>query len=195
MKPFDSKFGNLNDSELLVDYMEGEMGPDQKGNFEQVLRSNEESRKALRQLKKLKREIGGIPVDALPSDPDYYDQLADRIMAKVGQTQVQSKTWMMYSKFEVLRYAAAVLLMVAGGWTSLKAISNQHDTRGVMATAAAQNQVRDLLIESAVEEPSIFADTVMTQTDEEDLVMDASAQKLDELSDNERDMFLKALKE
>lgn len=194
--------------ELLIDYIEGECDADLKQDIERLLANSSELRRRYNMLSNLKRELmsseqrlaplpaplssSGSSGSSSDSAEDYFKQFEDRIMARVGTTEMQPKVWIQIQN-NGWKYAAAVVVVVLGGWMLQSGLGMRHPLN-TAAHHQPSTEINRLMVETTISNPASLGDSVISDEDKIDLFMDVTAQKMERQSDEENQHMLEKLK-
>ena len=175
---------NFDDQDMWVDFLEDELDESLKDDLKKMLEHSPEARESLEELKGLRRAIKSSSEDIkVPEDPAYYAEKHDAIMSGIKKSKVQSPVVVKLFQEKTLRVAAAVaLIIVSGGiiWESLQMTDKSPQPAGVEMAKSSQ-----WFLESTARNPEVVPQTVITHEGEIDIYMDATAEKLESMSDKE----------
>lgn len=128
--------------ELVNRYFDGELTRDNEIELFNSLSNDEQARKYLRNLYRLK----GIIVE---STEEFPDELEERIFRNIKSQQKQKPTDSKRSSIpSIISFAVAALLLFVSGYLFLKVISYQEKLEGVSEQMMMQAKTIDLLFNS-----------------------------------------------
>ncbi|MCB0394841.1 MAG: hypothetical protein KDD25_09785 [Bdellovibrionales bacterium] len=180
------------DDEVWVDYIEDELDPSLKDDLDTYISHSPDLDGTVRDLQFARTQLEKIGSEVeIPEDEKFYENLHDKIMARVEKTNVQSPVVVRLFERRTLRWvagAAAAIVMLVTGFAVL---NNSETIPGKVKVAKSSNW----LIESTVQNPGLIPDTKISPGVENDVLMDAAANKLQKMSDKERESIYKRLAE
>lgn len=179
--------------ERWIDFLEDELERSLKEDLSIIATHSEEDQKLLKSLQKTRHllETAGPYETSIPIDEAYYDSLHDKIMQNIEVQEVASPVVANFQKHMVQYAVAACLLIVSG--ISLYAPMMEFFGPSKAAKVAKINKP-DWILEETNPIEANFSDTVLTYEDENDFILDTTANEIKGLSDKKlREVFDKAI--
>lgn len=166
-----------------VDYLEGELDPALKADYDKLESSSREDAKLIKDLKDLKSSLK--KTDPFPLSQDFNEKLMKEIMADVSSTHMLPKWQLKLMQPQTWTSVAAAVVAVVGV-TLLSDALKKPSVQITQQTGAAS----DMLMEVSQENPNLLAKAVGVHSNEEDFVIEALAHRMEAMTDTEiQDLF------
>lgn len=184
----------VDDETLLFDFLEKELEPELRFDFEQVSEQDRKVKQSLTEIQQIRRLIKEqANTSLLPQEDFYFENLHAQIMARVEKTKPVRRT-PFPGKWETssLRIAASFVFLVVGfGGLIFSSMRLWNAPQAVVKVVDPDH----LLIETSATDTKLVAETIVSSTSDDDLILDATALKLGELSDSDAKIVISALLE
>lgn len=177
------------EEERWIDYLEGELEPSLAEDLEKVLDHDDDLKELVGEYEGIKAYLGKLDQDELlPQDEDYYDQMSERIMAKVSDTEVLPIPNKKFGRRNLQYFTAAVFLCVF----SLSALMNsiESEKASQQSDQVAKMSFKQLIKSAKVEDISTVQDTVISHESDMDFMMNADLDALNNLTDEELESLM-----
>jgi hypothetical protein len=177
------------EEERWIDYLEGELEPSLAEDLERVLEHDEDLKALVGEYEGIKAYLGKLDQDELlPQEDDYYDQMSEKIMAKVSDSEVLPLPTKNFGRKNLQYFAAAVFLCVF----SLSALMNsiESEKSSQQGDQVAKMSFQQLIKSAKVEDISTVQDTVISHESDMDFMMNADLDALNNLTDEELESLM-----
>lgn len=177
------------EEERWIDYLEGELEPSLAEDLERVLEHDEDLKALVGEYEGIKAYLGKLDQDELlPQEDDYYDQMSEKIMAKVSDSEVLPLPTKSFGRKNLQYFAAAVFLCVF----SLSALMNsiESEKSSQQGDQVAKMSFQQLIKSAKVEDISTVQDTVISHESDMDFMMNADLDALNNLTDEELESLM-----
>ncbi len=177
------------DESIWIDYIEDELDPSLRDDLTTLIPHSGENKEILKDYQSIRGNLEKVgKAIEVPTDENYFNDFHDRIMARVKNTKMQSPVVVRLFQKRVYRAVAGVALFLIIG----SAIWNTANLTGGKPGDIEVAKSSNWLLESSVKNPEMVPNTVLTPG-ETDMVMDAAAEKLDKMSEKEREQVFRRL--
>jgi hypothetical protein len=203
------------EQDVWFDYVENELDSSLKKDLGLHLQSCPRCQQSYSEFKGIRRALKKIPETALPAQ-NVFDALENKIMASLGKKirpelagpsgakavpagtgEVTRRPFGFRRLTVPVAAAAALAVLVLGslfkapsfrGPTSISQVQNSGKNSG------SGNLEDQIIVQTASNNPESFGDTIVGHQESDDIVMDAAADKLGRMSDNDAQAMLDNLK-
>ncbi len=193
-----SRFEESTRDEWWIDFIEGDLEPSLEEDLKLLLLSSDADRKRLAELQVFREQVRQSEDVYMPESGQFYENMHDKIMAAVEQTEMEPPVERMpisLEKFKKLRpyFGGGFLAMCLAVVMILGLQSNQDaDFQLELADITAEKVDQKLLI--AAHKHQAFEQVVGLEA-ESDFLSDAAAQHFDTLSDDQAKALMNRLLE
>lgn len=184
------KYKNDEISELLVDYLEGDLTEDLKKDLELVVRNSPDREKSFKALGETKNIIKSLQPQMPDLSDAFFDKLHGKIMTGVSKQKPHSRVRLWLEEQSWQNYAAAAVVLFVSG-TIFFALTNST----VRFQSAGIEQSGDMLLSISLEVPEAFTDSLLSDRDSSEFLLDAMAEKVAQLEGKNADQLMDKLGE
>jgi anti-sigma factor RsiW len=185
------------DPELWLDYVEGELDPSMKSDLKLHLQSCATCQKNFSEFKTVRTVVQKTGDAKLPSD-DFFKTLEGKIMGSLEKSSVREVRHVKVASWAhayTRRYtksiaaAAALFLLILGG------LYKTMNFKEANSPQVAQSKLEEqFIVQAAYNDPAAIAEAMISHQDVEDVVMNATAEKLSRMSERDAAQVLKNMK-
>lgn len=179
------------DQDIWIDFLEGEVDPSLREDLARMLQNKPAAQAAVNDYARIKKGVKKTNDIKLNLDDQYFENLHSKIMTAV-ETQTapkEAEVIPLIRRRWVPVAAAAALVIVLGGVF----VNHVKDLQGQKPADKVARVSQDWLIQTSAKNPGAFSETVISNEDDSDLLMDATARKLDRMSDDEAKKIINEL--
>lgn len=186
------------DSELWLDYVECELDPSMKGDLKLHLQNCTTCQKNFSEFKTVRTSVQKTSGAQLPSD-EFFKTLEGKIMASLDNqvsenhhmaSRAVSRVYAWTHQYtKSIAAAAALFLLILGG------LYKTMSFKEVNSAQVAQSKLEEqFIVQAAYNDPAAIAEAMISHQDVEDVVMNATAEKLSRMSERDAAQVLKNMK-
>jgi hypothetical protein len=183
------------EADLWLDYIENEVSPDQKSDLKLHLDTCDICQKNCSNMKLLTHSVRDLPQmkDTMPSDL-VFKKMNSKIMAQIDKTQIENVVVIRRAQVKIIFGASAAAFILVFGSVFGPSVWNHGLTSSSRSQLWLQNPEDQLMVENSQNDLEVFGNVIMSQQDSDDLVLDATAEKLSRMSDQDARAKLEQLK-
>ena len=169
--------------ELLVDFMENDLDPSLKDDLRLILERDPQLKRTQDEISSLRKSIKRV--DPITVKKPFNTKLFDSIMAEVREIEPGS-LW--YERYVNSRLGGGVAAAVAA---LVFSVALFHQTRSGLQVVTEQVvrplASQDPIMEISAQDPELLTQTVSSHRDNDDMVLDLMASRMESLSATEQD--------
>jgi anti-sigma factor RsiW len=186
------------DPELWLDYVEGEIDPSMKSDLKLHLQNCTTCQKNFSEFKTVRTGIQKTSDPQIPSD-EFFKTLELKIMASLDNQVSENHHVASVAVSRVYAYTrqytksiaavAALFLLILGG------LYKTMNFKEASSPQVAQSKLEEqFIVQAATNDPEAISEAMISHQDVEDVVMNATAEKLSRMSDRDAAQALKNMR-
>lgn len=170
-------------TESWIDYLEGELDPSLREDYNKLLLNSKKEEKELSDLKQLRESI--LRADTYKYT-DFNQKLFDKIVSDIEQTAILPKWRLSITSSKVWARVAASVVLVVGFLGFFKTI-NTNNSESVVESRSDKS---DWIVAEAIQNPEVLALTINSHKAGEDLAFETLAYRAEDMSDDELEQIM-----
>jgi anti-sigma factor RsiW len=175
------------DPELWLDYVEGELDPSLKSDLKLHLQDCSTCQKNFSEFKTVRTVIQKASEFEMPSD-EFFNKLEGKIMASLDQPVAWTRRITIPSISSVAAIAALFLIILGGLYKTM-------NFKEVSSSQTAQSKLEEqFIVQAANNDPEAISEAMISHQDVQDVVMNATAEKLSHMTDRDVARVFKNMK-
>ena len=192
---------------MIFDYLEGEMDPSMKADFQSWLQKDEALQKRVRDLGGVRKQLKSLDWSAdfeaklNAKIESRLDDLNAKIMAKVEKSKPRSRWVVIATEVHVWRTAAAVAFALLATIAVMKVVAPQGSLRGgsqfAQRSDKSTNQITvgQMMVDASIRSPEVVGEEGLSSEDQVDMYMDIMAKRMGKMDDRENKQLMDTLKQ
>ena len=172
--------------DLWLDYLENDVDESLKNDLKLHSEICVRCKKSLLEMRTLTTTLKNLPQMnmVMPSD-STFNRIRSEIMSSVEKTHIENSVTIKRTQLKVIFGATAAAFVLVFGSIFGPSVWNQVGNNQMRSSTRTENAEDRLMVESAQNDVQVFGNIILNQQDSDDLVMDAAAEKLSLMSDQE----------
>jgi hypothetical protein len=171
--------------EVWLDYLDKNVDPSLKNDLELHASTCIICQKNRSEIENLSFSLKHLPQMnlELPSD-QKFEQIKNAVMTSIEKTQIENVVTIKRDQLKIIFGATAAAFLIVFGSVFGPSAWNQHGlSKGLVVKV--QSPSDQLMVESAQNDLEVFGNVILSQQSSDDLVLDAAAEKLGGMSDQD----------